>query len=82
MLWLLLANASPLFFVCSLPYHQGIMSSAIEIDVSPPFKDGLKPATGQPPKKYTYAVKAYKNPDFLNSNHARFIRVMCEYEVS
>ena len=32
-------------------------------------------------KKYTYAVKAYKNPDFLNSGHARFIRVMCEYEV-
>jgi len=27
------------------------------------------------------AVKAYKNPDFLNSGHARFIRVMCEYEV-
>ncbi len=33
-------------------------------------------------KKYTMAVKAYKNPDFLNSGHARFIRVMCEYEVS
>lgn len=32
-------------------------------------------------KKYTYAVKAYKNADFLNSGHARFIRVMCEYEV-
>lgn len=34
-----------------------------------------------PEKKYTMAVKAYKNPDFLNSGHARFIRVMCEYEV-
>ncbi|KAM3572957.1 hypothetical protein VYU27_005044 [Nannochloropsis oceanica] len=33
-----------------------------------------------PEKKYTMAVKAYKNPDFLNSGHARFIRVMCEYE--
>jgi len=38
-------------------------------------------ASPAPEKKYTMAVKAYKNPDFLNSGHARFIRVMCEYEV-
>ncbi|TFJ81589.1 hypothetical protein NSK_006840 [Nannochloropsis salina CCMP1776] len=37
-------------------------------------------ASPAPEKKYTMAVKAYKNPDFLNSGHARFIRVMCEYE--
>ena len=25
-------------------------------------------------------TKAYRNPDFLNSSHARHIRILCEYE--
>jgi hypothetical protein len=54
------------------------MQAPIEVTVSPPVDGELPP----PPKKYTMAVKAYKNPEFLNSGHARFIRVMCEYEVS
>jgi hypothetical protein len=54
----------------------------IEITVSPPIEGELPPPPDKPKKKYTYAIKAYKNPDFLNGNHARFIRVMCEYEVS
>jgi hypothetical protein len=53
--------------------------AAIQIDLTPPLPDGTP--LPNPPKKYTMAVKAYKNPDFLNSGHARFIRVMCEYEV-
>lgn len=52
------------------------MQAPIEVTVSPPVDGELPP----PPKKYTMAVKAYKNPEFLNSGHARFIRVMCEYE--
>ena len=47
----------------------------------PPSKHTANMASPVPEKKYTMAVKAYKNPDFLNSGHARFIRVMCEYEV-
>ena len=30
--------------------------------------------------KPTPTIKAYKNPDFLNSSHARSMRMMCEYE--
>jgi len=29
---------------------------------------------------YCPTIKAYKNDAFLNSGHARFIRIMCEYE--
>lgn len=54
----------------------------IEIDVSPPIEGQLPTMSSAPSKRFTYAVKAYKNPDFLNSSSARFIRVMCEYEVS
>ena len=32
-------------------------------------------------KTHTVATKAYKNMDFLNSESARNIRIMCEYEV-
>ena len=32
-------------------------------------------------KKSTPVMKAYKNPDFLASNKARNIRIMCELEV-
>mmetsp|Transcript_2867 Transcript_2867/g.4016 ORF Transcript_2867/g.4016 Transcript_2867/m.4016 type:complete len:249 (-) Transcript_2867:340-1086(-) len=31
-------------------------------------------------KNYTPTTKAYKNVDFLNSNQARLLRIMCEYE--
>eukprot|EP00668_Euglena_longa_P001943 GGOE01002267.1.p1 GENE.GGOE01002267.1~~GGOE01002267.1.p1 ORF type:complete len:359 (-),score=106.15 GGOE01002267.1:284-1336(-) len=30
--------------------------------------------------KFTPTIKAYKNLDFLNSRHARSIRIMCEFE--
>ncbi len=33
-----------------------------------------------PKKKYTPTTKAYRNTDFLNSSHARLVRIMCEYE--
>ncbi|CAM9241410.1 unnamed protein product [Choristocarpus tenellus] len=31
-------------------------------------------------KMFTPTVKAYKNPNFINSDQARHIRIMCEYE--
>ncbi len=33
-----------------------------------------------PVKKYTPTIKAYRNTEFLNSSHARLVRIMCEYE--
>lgn len=32
-------------------------------------------------KEYTEAVKCYKRMDFLNSGDARYLRILCEYEV-
>ncbi|CAM9736169.1 unnamed protein product, partial [Discosporangium mesarthrocarpum] len=45
-----------------------------------PHEDRLNMATGKNGKKFTPTVKAYKNPDFINSDSARHIRIMCEYE--
>ena len=32
-------------------------------------------------KDYTVAQKCYKNLEFLNSADARYLRILCEYEV-
>ncbi len=31
-------------------------------------------------KKFTPTVKAYRNPEFLNSPQGRLVRIICEYE--
>ncbi len=31
-------------------------------------------------KKYTPTIKAYRNPEFLNSPQGRLVRIICEYE--
>ena len=51
------------------------------LQASSPVAAPYEPAASARGKVNTPTIKAYKNPEFLNSSQARLLRIMCEYEV-